>query len=130
MEHTDTVHSRLAVAVTALAMLGTAVLGLTASAGAAIDPSASAVLAGALKPVMQSTLKKKVPGLVVVKVTCYVPMTSPTIAGKCTAKFKVTKYSLLGVYQTKAELSNKSMLKWSTTAVSCSDAKTHAKVEC
>lgn len=114
----------------AIGLAATTALGAATSATAAIDPSASAVLAGALKPAMQMKLKKAVPGLVVTKVTCYVPTTSALISGKCTAKFKVTKYSLLGVYQTKATLNNQSRLAWSTTSVSCTDAKTHAKVEC
>jgi hypothetical protein len=124
------VPARLVVAVTALAMLGIAALGLASQAGAKIDPSASAILASALKPQMQKTLKAKVPGLVVTKVTCYVPTTSTLIAGKCTAKFSVTKARLLGTYQATASLSNTSRLKWATTSVSCMDAKTHKKVAC
>src|SRR6186997_771337 len=99
MEKTTTVPARLAVAVTALAMLGIAALGLATTARATIDPSASAILAGALKPQMQKTLKAKVPGLVVTKVTCFVPTSSKLIAGKCTAKFSVARARLLGTYK-------------------------------
>jgi hypothetical protein len=124
------VSSRLAIAGTTLILLGAAVPGGTTSAAAAIDPSASAFLAGALKPAMQSTLKKQVPGLVITKVTCFVPTTSAVIAGKCTAKFKLAKYNLLGVYQAKAKLDNKSRLSWSTSARSCTDSRTRQRASC
>ena len=107
----------------------TALVGATA-ASAEIDKSASAVLASAVKPAMQTKLKKVVPGLVITKVTCYVPTTSALIAGKCTAKFTVKKHDLLGTYQTKATMNNQMRLTWSTTSVACTDAKSHAKVEC
>jgi hypothetical protein len=130
MSHTTTVPTRLAGAVSALALLGVAALGVAAEAGAAIDPSASAVLAGALKPQMQKTLAKKVPGLVVTRVTCFVPTTSKLIAGKCTAKFSVAKARLLGTYQTTASMSSRALLKWSTTSVACTDSKTHKRIRC
>ena len=130
MSQTTTVRTRLLIAATALAMLGIAALGLASQAGAKVDPSASAVLASALKPQMQKTLKKKVPGLVVTNVTCYVPTTSALIAGKCTAKFSVAKARLLGIYKTTASMSNTSMLTWSTTGVTCSDARTHKPIPC
>ncbi len=88
------------------------------------------MLASALKPAMQTKLRKAVPGLKVTKVTCYVPTTSKLISGKCTAKFSVVKYKLLGVYQAKATLDSRSRLTWSTTKVSCTDAKTHKPVKC
>jgi hypothetical protein len=119
------VQRSLAVALAAAGTLATAV-----PSTAAIDPSASAVLAGALKPAMQTSLKKKVPGLVVTKVTCYVPTTSKEISGKCTAKFTIAKYRLTGVYQARATLNNQSRLSWSTSSVACSDAKTHKPVKC
>jgi hypothetical protein len=105
-------------------------LALALPTQAAIDPSASAVLASALKPAMQKNLKTKVPGLVVTKVTCYVPTTSKLVAGKCTVKFTVAKYKLAGVYQAKASLSSQSRLTYSTASVKCSDAKTHKPVRC
>jgi hypothetical protein len=111
-------------------VLALAVSAFAGSARAANDPSAAAFLAGALKPAMQKTLKAKVPGLVVTKVTCYVPSTSADIKGKCTAKFQVTKFRLLGVYQAKAALSGRGKLTWSTTSVACTDSKTHKKIPC
>lgn len=112
---------RVALALTGLAVLGLAVLGITSQANAAIDPSASAVLAGALQPEMQKTLKKQVPGLVVTKVTCYVPAASKLISGPCTAKFTVSKYQLKGTFKAKAALSSTSRLSWSTSSRSCTD---------
>ena len=109
---------------------GAALVALAGPAAAKIDPSASAVLASALKPAMQAKLKKAVPGLVVKKVTCYVPTTSKLISGPCRAAFTVTKYRLEGVYRAKATLSSRSRLSWATTSVSCTDAKTHKKVKC
>jgi hypothetical protein len=120
---TATVQSKATVGVAALALLGMAVLAVTSSAHAANDKSASAVLAGALKPAMQTTLKKQVPGIVITKVKCYVPTTSKTITGKCNATFKLAKFSLLGTYQAKASLSNTSRLTWSTTGRTCSDLR-------
>ena len=72
---------------------------------------------------MQTTLKKQVAGLVITKVTCYVPTTSAAIAGKCTAKFKLAKYALLGIYQAKATLNSQSRLTWSTTGRTCTDLR-------
>ena len=119
-EQVDRQRMRMAVALTAFVVFGLAAFGVSESYGA-IDPTASAVLAGALKPEMQKTLKKQVPGLVVTTVKCYVPSASAQITGPCTAKFTVGKYGLKGAYKTKATLSNKSKLSWSTTSVSCSD---------
>jgi hypothetical protein len=130
MSTTSIVRSRVAVAVTALALLGTALLCLTPPAGATNDPSAAGFLEGALKPAMQMTLKKKVPGIVVTKVTCFVPTSSSAVAGTCIAKFAVAKYRLVGVYRVNAKLDDKARLSWTTSSVSCSDAKTHAKVKC
>ncbi|HEY7537017.1 MAG TPA: hypothetical protein VH721_03440 [Gaiellaceae bacterium] len=114
----------------AVALAATGTLAGASPAAAAIDPSASAVLASALKPAMQQKLKSTVPGLVVTKVTCFVPRTSKAVSGKCTAKFKITKYRLTGVYQARATLDGQSRLSWSTSSVSCSDAKTHKPVKC
>jgi hypothetical protein len=118
------VRSTLAVAALAAALAATPL------ATAAIDPSASAVLAGALKPAMQSTLKKKVPGIVITKVTCFVATSSKVITGPCQARFTVAKYRLNGVYRAKATLSSRSRLTWSTTSVACTDSKTHKPVKC
>ena len=62
-----------------------------AQADAARDPSASAFLAGALKPQMQKTLARASPGIVVTKVTCFVPTTSKADHRQCTVKFTVAK---------------------------------------
>ena len=109
----------------ALALTGLAVLGLLAlgarEARAAIDPAASAVLAGALKPQMQKTLGKSIPGIKVTQVACYVPRSSKAIAGPCTAKFTVARYQLKGTYKAKASLASNSRLAWSTSSVTCSD---------
>jgi hypothetical protein len=107
-----------------------AVVSVAGPASAAIDPSASAVLASALKPAMQTKLRKTVKGLVVTKVKCVVPTTSKLITGKCTARFTVAKYKLDGVYRAKATLDSRSRLSWSTTSVSCTDSRTHKKVAC
>jgi len=107
-----------------------ALVSFAGPAAAKIDPSASAVLAAALKPAMQAKLKKSVPGIVVKKVTCYVPTTSKLISGPCRAAFTVTKYRLDGVYRAKATLNSRSRLSWSTSSVSCTDSKTHKKVNC
>ena len=114
----------------ALAVVATAALGSTHSASARIDPSASAVLAGALKPAMQAKLKKAVRGLVVTKVTCYVSTTSKLVSGPCTARFTVARVHLDGVYRAKATLDNRSRLSWSTSAVTCTDSRTHKRVAC
>jgi len=114
----------------AIGLVAATALGAATSATAAIDPSASAFLAGGVKPAMQSTLKKQVPGLVITKVTCFVPTTNATIAGKCIAKFKVAKSSLLGVYQVTAKLDSQSRLSWSTTSRSCTDSRTHQRASC
>jgi hypothetical protein len=114
----------------AVALAATALFVGSTSASAAIDPSASAALASALKPAMQTKLKKLVRGLVVTKVTCYVPTTARTVSGKCTAKFTVARARLDGVYQAKATLNAQSRLSWSTSSVSCFDAKTHKRVNC
>jgi hypothetical protein len=127
---TSAARSRLATASLGAAVLGAAALALAPQATAAIDPSASAVLAGGVKPAMQSTLKKQVPGLVITKVTCFVPRTSAAIAGKCTAKFKVAKNSLLGVYQVTAKLDNRMRVTWSTTSLACTDSRTHQRASC
>jgi hypothetical protein len=119
-EEVDGGRVRLRLALTGFVVLGLAVFAVS-QANAAIDPSASAVLAGALKPQMQKTLKKQVPGLVITKVTCYVPRTSATIAGPCTAKFTVAKYGLKGTYKGKASLNASSRLAWSTSSRACSD---------
>lgn len=103
-------------------LVGTALLGAT-PATAEIDKSASAVLASALKPGMQSTLRKEVPGLVITKVTCYVPTTNAAISGPCTATFKLAKYKLLGTYRAKATLGNQMQVTWSTTSRSCTDLR-------
>ena len=121
----NVVQRSLAVPVAAAALLVGA-----APAGAAIDPSASAVLAGALKPAMKTKLKKLVPGLVITKVTCFVPTTSNAISGKCTARFTVAKYRLDGVYRAKATLSSRGRLTWTTTSNSCTDARTHQRASC
>lgn len=107
-----------------------ATVALAGPAAAKIDPSASAVLASALKPAMQTKLKKTVAGLVVTKVTCYVPTTSKLITGPCTARFTVAKFKLDGVYRAKATLDSRSRLTWSTSSVTCTDSRTHKKVAC
>jgi hypothetical protein len=115
--------TKIAFAVTALATLGLAVLGLASQADAARDPSASAFLEGALKPAMQTRLRQDVPGLKITKVTCFVPTTSNVIQGKCTAKFTVTKFHLKGTYQATAKLDAQSRLTWSTTSHTCTDMR-------
>src|SRR5262245_16078256 len=97
-----TPRATIALAVTGLALVGLAALGLAAHADAARDPSASAFLEGAVKPAMQQKLKRMIPGLVITKVTCFVPTTSTAIKGPCTAKFTVAKYQLKGTYRTSA----------------------------
>jgi hypothetical protein len=113
----------IAVAATALVTAGLVALGLAAQAGAARDRSASAFLAGALKPAMQQTLRKSVPGIAVSKVTCFVPSTSTTIQGKCTAAFTVAKFGLKGKYQANAKLASNGRLTWSATGRTCSDLR-------
>jgi hypothetical protein len=100
------------------------------SGSAAIDPTASAFLAGAVKAGMQKTMKTKVPGLVITKVTCFVPRSSAAVAGKCTTKFTVAKYKLDGVYHVRAKLDSRGRLTWATTSVACSDSRTHKRVSC
>jgi hypothetical protein len=123
------VRPRLTLAGAALALLGAAA-GPASSAVAAVDPSASAFLAGAVKPALQSTLKKQVPGFAVTKVTCFVPTTSAAIKGKCTAQFKVAKANLLGRYQVTAKLDSQGRLTWSTTSRSCTDSRTRQRASC
>jgi hypothetical protein len=113
----------------AIAVLAAA-LGAGSTATAAIDPSASAVLAGSLKPAMQTTLKKKVPGIRITKVTCFVPRESKLVSGPCTARFTVAKYNLAGIYRAKATLDAKSRLRWSTSEASCTDSRTHQRASC
>jgi hypothetical protein len=103
---------------------------LAPSAAAAIDPTASALLAGALKPAMQKQVKAKVPGILFTTVRCRVPAGSKTVAGPCTAAFTVAKYRLDGVYQVQASLSSTARLGWHTTSVKCTDARTHKPVAC
>ena len=126
------IRTSVAVALAAAAVLAAAVLAaaVPVPVGAAIDPDASAKLAGELKTQMQLKLKKLVPGLVITKVTCYVPATSKLVSGKCTARFTIAKYRVTGVYQAHATKNAESRLSWSTSAVSCADAKTHKPVKC
>ena len=114
----------------AAAVVATALALSSGSAWAALDPSASAFLAGAVKAGMQKTLKAKVPGFVVTKVTCFVPGSSAAIEGTCTTKFTVAKYKLDGVYHVRAKLDQRSRLTWSTTSVACLDSRTHKQVPC
>jgi hypothetical protein len=112
----------VALALTGLAIAGLVVLGVASQADAARDPSASAFLEGAVRPEMQKTLRKSVPGLAVTKVTCFVPTSSKTITGPCTVKFKIAKYSLLGTYKLKATLGEASRLTLGTTYfLKCTD---------
>jgi hypothetical protein len=120
-ERSSTVRLHAALALTGLAIAGLAVVGLASQANAARDPSASAFLEGALKPQMQATLRKTIPGIAITQVTCYVPQTSKVITGPCTAKFTISKYQLKGTYKAKATLDSKSRLTWSTSSVACSD---------
>src|SRR5262249_25959970 len=106
--------SHAVLALTGLALVGLAVLGLVPHANAARDPSASAFLEGALRPQMQATLRKSIPGLAITEVTCYVPQSSKAISGPCTARFTIPKYQLKGTYKAKATLDSKSRLTWST----------------
>jgi len=115
--------SHAVLALTGLALVGLAVLGLVPHANAARDPSASAFLEGALRPQMQATLRKSIPGLAITEVTCYVPQSSKAISGPCTARFTIPKYQLKGTYKAKATLDSKSRLTWSTSSVSCSDLR-------
>jgi hypothetical protein len=111
-----------ALALTGLAIAALVVLGLASQANAARDPSASAFLEGAVKPQMQMTLRKSVPGIAVTRVTCFVPSTSKVITGPCTVKFKVAKYALLGTYKVKATLANGGKLTIGTTYfLKCTD---------
>ena len=103
---------------------------LAPAASAAIDPTASALLAGALKPAMQKQLKAKVPGILFTTVRCRVPAGSKTVAGPCTAAFTVAKYRLDGVYEVQASLSSHARLGWHTTSVKCTDARTHKTIAC
>src|SRR5262245_7705081 len=56
--------TQVALALTGLVLVWLAVLGLASQAKAARDPSSSAFLEGALKPQMQTKLRKSIPGLV------------------------------------------------------------------
>jgi hypothetical protein len=118
-----TPRTTIALAVTGLALVGLAALGLAAQADAARDPTASAFLEGAVKPAMQQKLKQMIPGLVITKVTCFVPTSSAGIKGPCTAKFTVAKYQLKGTYRVDATLDQQSRLTWSTTARDCTDLR-------
>jgi hypothetical protein len=118
-----TPRTTIAVAVTGLALVGLAALGLAARADAVRDPTASAFLEGALKPAMQKELKKQIPGLVITKVTCFVPTASAAIKGPCTAKFTVAKYQLKGTYRANGTLNQRSRLTWSTRSVTCTDLR-------
>ncbi len=112
------------------AALVLAAAALAPCATAAIDPTASALLAGSLKPAMQKQLKTKVPGLVVTTVRCQVPAGSTTVAGPCTAAFTVARVHLDGLYQVQASLSAKGRLGWNTTSVKCTDSRTHKTIAC
>src|SRR5262249_7642991 len=103
-EQADGRRMPLALALTGLVVVGPACVG-GSRAQLDIARAAPAVLAGALKPQMQATLKKQVPGLVVTSVKCYVPSASAQITGPCTARFTVSKYGLKGTYKAKAALS-------------------------
>jgi hypothetical protein len=114
---------KLALAVTGLVLAGLVVLGLAAQADAARDPTASAFLEGALRPAMQTKLRKSVPGLAITKVTCFVETTSAQIQGPCTAEFTVAKVSLKGTYRVDAKLDSQSRLTWTTTSHTCTDLR-------
>lgn len=115
--------AKAGLAATALAFAAFALLALVSQAQAARDPSASAFLAGAVKPAMQQMLRKTVPGISISKVTCFVPTTSQTIQGKCSAKFTVPRVGIKGTYQTNAKLASNGRLTWSTTGRTCSDLR-------
>jgi len=113
---------QVALALTGFAIAGLVVLGLAAQADAARDPSASAFLEGAVKPQMQTTLRKSVPGIAVTRVTCFVPTSSKAITGPCTVRFRIAKYGLLGTYKLKATLANGGKLTIGTTYfLKCTD---------
>src|SRR5262249_18045522 len=67
--------------------------------------------------------RKSVPGLVVTKVKCSVPVGSGPISGPCTANFTVVRYGIKGVYEARATLDNKGRLSWSTTSRKCTDLR-------
>jgi hypothetical protein len=123
-QETAPLRAHVALALTGIAIVGLAVLGFASQADAARDPSASAFLEGAVKPQMQTTLRKSVPGIAVTRVTCFVPTTSKVITGPCTVKFKVAKYGLLGTYKLKATLANGGKLTIGTTYfLRCTDLR-------
>jgi hypothetical protein len=130
MSRTSTFPKELAVAVTATALLAAATLTLAATARAAIDPSGSAFLAAGVKQAMQNRMLNEVPGMVITKVTCFVPTTSAALKGKCTAKFKVPKVKLLGVYQVNGSMDNQSRVSFATTSAACTDSRTGQRASC
>jgi hypothetical protein len=114
-----------------------AVLVLTAGAGvagarvSATDPP-SLLLAGAVKAAMQKKLKAVInPGLVMTKVVCTVPKTAKTVAGKCTARFKIPAFNLLGGYQVRGSMNGEGVLRWTTLRkLPCADSRTNKPVDC
>ena len=113
---------QVALALTGFAIAGLAVLALAAHADAARDPAASAFLEGAVKPQMQKTLRKSVPGIAVTKVTCFVPSGERGDHRPVHRQVQGREVRLLGTYKLKATLANGGKLTLGTTYfLKCSD---------
>ena len=78
---------------------------------------------------MQKKLKS-VQGLKMTKVTCNVPKTAKTLAGKCTARFTVARVNLNGVYRVRASMNGNGLLTYSTTSLKCTDARSNQTIAC
>jgi hypothetical protein len=102
----------------------------TAAASQAATDLPSLLLADSVKSAMKVRMPKVVKGMVIKKVTCTVPKSSAKLAGTCKARFAVARVNTNGIYSVKASMTAAGKLTWSTTKVTCSDAKTGKKLPC
>ncbi|CAB4685165.1 MAG: hypothetical protein F2663_01150 [Actinobacteria bacterium] len=118
-----------------IALAATLAIPAFASASLRVGPNAeAAVLAGELKGQMQAKLGKQVSGMVFTKVHCNLPSVS-ALKATCQAHWKIDRAREIGIYYVKVAYKTVkggaiSGFKWSTTGVTCADAKTNKKLSC
>ena len=112
----------------AAGILAAVAFAIGAQAALAWTPAQNAAFAKKLAASIKPVFKKQAPTLVLGLVTCVLPAEGTTV--KCKAHFSDKPDNANILYLISADLKDSGAIKWTTTAHSCTDAKTGKKLPC
>jgi hypothetical protein len=109
-------------------LLATSAFAVGAQSALAWTPAQNAAFAKKLAVSITPAFKKQAPTLVLGAVTCVLPAEGTVV--KCKAHFSDKPDNANILYLISADLKDSGAIKWTTTAHSCTNAKTGKKLPC